>query len=150
MPTLHARGSDGTVAIFTGADDVIDNPLSDLSRVLFHSALQYPSVISTTDTSITLPERICTSPIAPFYDIHTLFAHGQAGTPFVFGYITNMSNVSLAGSVPTDSQASIYGRFVTLGSDAGNVVLHEQTVGQSITYAARGLTIRVHITDLLL
>ena len=150
MPTLFARGSDGVVAIFTGSDDVVSNPTADLSRVLFHSALEYPAVISITTQSIELPSRT-TTPATPVYAIHNLFAHGRGGIPFVFGIITNMGNLSLAGSVPVDGDPPFYGRFVTLGADGTNVVLHENTVGRSTTtYAARTLTVRVYITDLLL
>jgi len=150
MPTLFARGSDGVVCIYNGADDVVSHPTGDLSRVLFHSSLEYPSVISTTDTSVNLPART-TSPSAPVYTIHNLFAHGRAGIPFIFGYITNLSNLNLAGSVPLDGDPPFYGRFVTMGADATNVVLHEHTVGRSTTtYAARSMSIRVHVTDLLL
>jgi hypothetical protein len=148
MATLFARGSDGTACIFNGSNNVVDNPLVDLSRVLFHSNLDYPSVISTQDRSITLPARTTT----PFYTIHTLFAHGRPGIPFVFGYITSLSNLSLAGSVPLDFRVLFHGRFVTLGANGSNVVLHEMSSGLtgSTTYDARSLTIRVHVTDLLL
>lgn len=150
MPTLFARGSDGVVAIFNGADDVVSSPTTDLSRVLFHSDLEYPSVIDTQDDIVNLPERT-TTPATPVYTIHNLFAHGRAGIPFVFGIITNMGNLSLAGSVPVDGDSPFYGRFVTLGADGTNVVMHEHTVGRSTrTYAARTLNVRVYITDLLL
>src|SRR5690606_28675325 len=148
MTTLFSRGSDGTTCIYNGSNNVVDNPKGDLSRVLFHSDLDYPSVISTRDVSVTLPARTTT----PFYTYHTLFAHGRPGIPFVFGYILNMGNLSLAGSVPLDFRVLFHGRFVTLGANATHVVLHEMSSGVngSTTYDARSLTIRVHVTDLLL
>lgn len=150
MPTLKVRGSDGTVCIYNGSDNVVDNPLIDLSRVLFHSNLDYPAVIATSNVNVTLPSRT-TSPAAPFFTIHTLFSHGRPGIPFVFGYITNMGNLSLAGSVPVDSDIPFYGRFVTLGANGSSVVLHENTIGRATTtYGARTLNIRIHVTDLLL
>lgn len=146
MPTLHARGSDGTVAIFNGADDVIDNPLADLSRVLFHSSLQYPAIVSEHDITVPLPAR-STSSFTPI----PLFAHGKSGTPFVLGYIANLANVPLAGSVPIETFDFMYGRFVTLGADATNVILHDGYILPSAgTYPARTLNLRIFITDLLL
>ena len=145
MPRLFARGSDGVVCIHTGADDVVDNPLSDLSRVLFHSSLEYPSVIATYTPTVVLPVRSG----AQAYALHTLFAHGLAGIPFVLGYISNMSNVSLAGSVPVDGNANWMGRWVTLGANSTNVVLNEDTLGSG-AYASRTLNLVIHVTDLLL
>ena len=57
MPRLFARGSDGVVCIHTGSDDVVADPTLDLSRVLFHSSLLYPSLTQTITTTITLPNR---------------------------------------------------------------------------------------------
>ena len=65
----------------------------------------------------------------------------------MLGYISNMSNVSLAGSVPVDGSASWMGRWVTLGANSTNVVLNEDTLG---AYAARTLNMVIHVTDLLL
>lgn len=145
MPRLFARGSDGVVCIHTGADDVVDNPTSDLSRVLFHSSLDYPAIIATYTPSVTLPAW---SLGRPFYNLHNLFAHGRPGIPFVLGYISNMSNIGLSGSVPVDSVPNYYARWVTLGANATNVVLHEDNdpgVG-----TARTLNLVIHVTDLLL
>lgn len=149
MPRLFARGSDGVVCIHTGDDDVVDDPFVDLSRVLFHSDLEYPSIIATYTPSVTLPARSSNT----YQDAtHTLFAHGQAGIPFVLGYISNMSNVALAGSVPVDLDTSSgFGRWVDLGADATNVVLHEQSVVKSGgSLSSRGLNLVVYVTDLIL
>lgn len=147
MPTLHARGSDGTVAIFNGAEDVIDNPLADLSRVLFHSSLEYPAIVSEHDITVPLPAR----PTSSFTPI-PLFAHGKAGTPFVLGYIANLANVPLAGSVPIETGGFMYGRFVALGADAVHVILHDASIKSPAAsgYQARTLILKIFITDLLL
>lgn len=145
MPRLFARGSDGVVCIHTGSDDVVDDPTIDLSRVLFHSDLDYPTVTTIYTPSISLPAR-STSPV---YAQHTLFAHGLAGTPFVLGYISNMSNLPLVGSVPVDGQSAVFGRFVTLGANATNVILYEETVISAVL-SARTLDMVIYVTDLLL
>lgn len=148
MPRLHARGSDGVVCIHTGSDDVVDNPLLDLSRVLFHSSLQYPAVIATLTATITLPaiganvERNV---------VHTVGAHGQPGTPFVLGYISNLSNRPLAGHVPLDVINDGFARWVILGANATNVIVDEYTLASSTTgYAARSIDVVALVTDLLL
>lgn len=150
MPTLRADGSTGIVCIYNGSDNVVANPNADLSRVLFHSDLLYPVVISSQSGSTTLSAVGGNQGINRTY---TLFAHGQNGIPFVLGYVSNLapSNVALAGSVPTDIQTNGFGRWVTLGADATNVYLHEQTVTRSGTsLGSRSLNWVVFITDLLL
>lgn len=147
MPRLFARGSDGVVCIHTGADDVVSTPTADLSRVLFHSNLDYPSIVSTHTTSVTLPARTAIT-----YANFDLFAHGQAGTPFIIGYITNLAAVpvTFAGSVPVDAIAnSWFARWVTLGANSTHVVLNESTI-PSLGLPARTLNITVLVTDLLL
>lgn len=149
MPRLFARGSDGTVCIHTGADDVVGNPYVDLTRVLFHSALLYPSVVYESGPwSVTLPALSSNDVRYSTYDV---FAHGRPGTPFVLGYINNLSNVALAGSVPVDALSGGFGRFVTLGADATYVRLHEASVvTNGLSLDARELLITVFVTDLLL
>jgi hypothetical protein len=148
MPTLFARGSDGVVCIYTGSNDVVSSPTSDLSRVLFHSSLEYPAILTTTTLSVTLPARTSNT----YQDAtHTLFAHGRAGIPFVLGYISNMSNVALAGSVPVDMAGNGLGRWVDLGADTTNVILHEQSVvGNGLSMASRTLDLVIYVTDLIL
>ena len=62
------------------------------------------------------------------YNAFNLFRHGKAGTPFVLGYISNLGNVPLAGSVPIGTNDTVYGRFVTLGADATWVILHDASI----------------------
>lgn len=153
MPRLFVRGSDGVVCIHTGADNVVNAPTADLSRVLFHSSLEYPALIRTQTATVTLKGRL-TNTVAR--TTHTLFAHGQAGTPFVLGYIANLGNVSLAGTVPIEVYSGGFGRFVTLGADATNVLLHENTTipntlpGGALNTADVSLSMVIFVTDLLL
>ena len=145
MPRLFARGSDGVVCIHTGSDDVVANPLLDLSRVLFHSDLLYPSVIDTIDFSVTLPARAGRGG-----QVLKPAAHGQPGIPFVQAYITNLGNLSVAGSLPvqTESGASHSMRLVDIGADATDLVLSEFYFCNSL--AAITLDVRVLVKDLLL
>lgn len=153
MPRLFARGSDGVVCIHTGADDVVNTPTADLSRVLFHSALEYPALIRTEPVTKTLDGRLTNTVLLT---THTLFAHGRPGTPFVAGYITNLGNVALAGTVPIEVYSNGFGRFVTLGADATNVLLHEYTTipntlpGGALNTASISLSMVIYVTDLLL
>lgn len=150
MPTLLADGTSGVVCIYNGADDVVANPNADLSRVLFHSSLLYPTVISQQSGSTTLPAVGEKQSVNTTY---TLFNHGTAGTPFVLGYISNLAavNVALAGSVPTDMGADGFSRWVTLGADNTRVYLHLQTVTRSgVSFGSRSLNWVVYVTDLIL
>jgi hypothetical protein len=145
MPRLFARGSDGVICIHTGNDDVVDDPLTDLSRVMFHSDLEYPAIIAEHAVSVTLPARSGVQA----YQTHNLLAHGRPGIPFVLGRIANMGSRPLVGTVPVDGQPNWFGRFVTLGADATHVRLHENTIGSG-AYAARTIDLVVYVTDLIL
>lgn len=158
VPKLMADGVTGSVAVYT-VDDIdptdrepLDDPLGHLSRVLFHSDLYYPTITTKYTGTLSLPSRGANvgpeNPVA-----HTLFAHGLAGQPLVFGRLMNLSglNVSLAGSVPVQTSNYGYGRWLTLGADATNVVLSEifhthLTAGVSAT----SVDWEVWVTDLLL
>lgn len=125
MVRLVARG-DGVVCIHEGADDVVSDPLADLSRVRFHSSLDYPAVVDVRDGSTALPSLTANTTRITTYN---LFAHGRPGIPMVLGYIKNFGNgfVPLAGSVPLAMSSGLPTQFVTLGADATNVKLHEYT-----------------------
>lgn len=155
---FRARASDARVAIYTGADDVFTNPLADLSRVLFHSDLDYPHIISIHTGTVTLPAM---SADTRRDAVTNLFAHGKAGTPMVFGLLTNLggADIALQGSVPVAMNPYGFGRWVTLGANTTHVLMHEQSVAQvfaSITpatgngYAALTLNWKVYMTDTLL
>jgi len=131
MTTLRfkADGSDGRVAIYTGADDdPFDEPLDNLSRVLFHSELLYPAIISEQSGTLNLPSRGANSETVAS---HTLFAHGQSGTPLVIGYATlDSTRVPLAGSVPVQFNARGWARWIALGADGTNVKMAESCFTQ--------------------
>lgn len=148
MTRLFARGSDGVVCIHTGSDNVVDTPTADLSRVLFHSSLQYPSVIATLTATISLP-AVSTNQARNV--VHTVGAHGRAGTPFVLGYLSNVGNLPLAGHVPLDLSSGGFGRWVILGANATDVILDEYTLtSTTVSLSARDIDVVVLVTDLLL
>ncbi len=151
MPTLKARGSDGVVCIFDGAEDVVDDPLLDLSRVYFHSNLLYPKIVNKVSGSITLPaigtntERLA---------LYILFSHGLSpNQPIVFGYLTGLSvdKVSMDGSVPVQTNINGFAQWVILGADSTNVLLHENTITHQLAgFNAITLNYVVYITDTFL
>jgi hypothetical protein len=148
---LRARGSDGKVAIYRGPDDApFTNPLANLSRVLFHSDLQYPTIIGQVSGSITFPARG-----ANLLDRATqvMFAHGRPGFPMVLGQFNNLDGqvVTMAGSVPVQMDPFGFARMVTLGADASNVIMHENFVTHvTAGFPAITLNWTVYILDVLL
>jgi hypothetical protein len=158
---LKADGT-GTVAIYTFGDGVPENdlpfttPLSDLSRLRFHSNLLTPSIVSTITASFVLPALPANTSINTK---HTLVAHNQPGTPLILGQLTNVGGgIALAGSIPLSmgTVADNFGayRWITLGADSTNIVLHENSDTLSATQAAPPgaitLNITVDVFDLLM
>lgn len=122
---FKARGSDGRVAIYTGTDDdPFDAPLSNMSRVLFHSELLYPTIIGETSGTLSLPGRGAN---IEGDTSHILFAHGQSGTPLVIGYATlGGVRVGLCGSVPLQTTSEGWSRWIALGADGTYVRMAEK------------------------
>jgi hypothetical protein len=85
----------------TAPDDApLSAPLSNLSRVKFHSDLTYPSIVDTRTVTVTVPGA---SPGADVSGTLLLFSHGRTGTPLVFGHINSfrgIAKIPLSGSVP--------------------------------------------------
>ena len=74
--TLTARGSDGMVAIHEpGAN--LDNPLSNLNNIYFHSGLDYLQVVQTHTFLLTLPYSSGAN------TLHHLLDHGLGYRPMV-------------------------------------------------------------------
>lgn len=116
-------------AVYEGADDVFSDPFSDISRVRFHSDFQYPSITEIVTGSVTLPAIAADT---QRYHTYELYEHGVGGHPFVTGMFTDYPasgvNVAMEGSVPVYGDIYGFARWLTLGSDDENVILHEQTI----------------------
>jgi hypothetical protein len=140
----------GTMAIYTvdsvAPDDLpFSTPLSYLSRVRFHSGLRTPRIISANTYSVTL-SAIATNSVTR--NTYTVAAHGQSGTPLIFGSIPALG-ISMCGTVPILA-TSAPTRFITLGADATNIVLHEEVVSAAIGLSATTISLNVKICDFMI
>ena len=156
-PKLMADGAAGKVAVFMVDENnptdrtLLDDPTSDLSKVLFHSDLLYPIITTKYSGTLNLPAR----PANSDGDVvaHDLFAHGLAGQPLVFGRMTNVGDgtVPLAGSVPVQTQSFGMARWLSLGADATNVRIAERWhTHRSEGFAAMSINWEVWVTNLFL
>ena len=155
---LRYKGTD--VAIYTVPtvgvvdDGPLTTPLSNLSRIKFHSGLAYPKVITTFATTLSLP-AVSGTPLRTAS--YALFSHGIVGQPWVLGKITAFGEpVAFVGSVPVQ-QVSVYGRFLALGADATTVWVYEYSPMQGnagsdvwTTHPAIDVPIEVYVTDEIL
>lgn len=152
----------GAVAIYTVPsetstdDDPFTDPLDHVSRLLFHSALPAPAIIkisgsATTTGTINAPSLGANEAEVVKYD---LFAHGQAGTPMVFGRLTIGSDtVPMCGSIPIGigtSSITGLGRWAHLGADETNVIIDIGSISGPSGLAAVDLDWEVYVTDFLL
>lgn len=157
--TRKLKYSGGTLAVYQVDSLAIDDapftaPLSNLSRVEFHSDLDYLAIASIQTGTLSLPSRSGTT--AGTYR-HNLFAHGLGYQPLVMGHLVNFEgyNTPLLGTTPIRTpidrvlpatQADI--RTVQLGADSTYVYLHEYMllVSTSLTYPAVDLDWRIMVT----
>lgn len=164
---LRFKVSGGKVGIYdnSAGDAPLTAPLSHLSKVKFHSDLDYIQVIDVRTVTLSLPAR---SNFRSATATYNLFAHGRPGQPFVLGKLNvNGVPVGFTGSVPVHNgltpsmQSAGYptgylGRWLALGADTANVIVYEYAVASWVnesineTYPAMSIPITVHVTDELL
>lgn len=165
------RCASGKVAIWDGSynDDPFVNPVANLSRVKYHSSLDYVRVVRVINRTITIPRIPATgsgqSDPGSRVQSYTLGTHGQPGTPFIVGIIrVDGDPMAFTGSVLVHHSAGTnstindsFGRFLALGADATNMYLHEYAVqvgskqtGVWETRPAQTFNLTLNITDVLL
>lgn len=160
------RIAGGKAAIWDGATDMLpfSAPRSYLSRVKFHTDLDYDGAVSVWDSTISLPSR---NVLSQTYNI-TLFAHGQAGTPYVEAAIQIGGQwTRVAGHLPIAVSGRGFFRAICIGADATNVIMTDFVVASNAytqpgvggvdviytgneTYAAQSLPAKVYVMDTLL
>lgn len=159
---LKADVASGRIAVYdytAGDDGPFVAPLSNLSRVKFHSDL---GVIGRTDTRTgTLSLGATAYNVYGQTNVHNLFAHGvSGGVPYVEGRITSLAgsgvNIPLVGSVPVD-HTEIGGcvRVLHLGADGTYVRIVEKYFtryndGRFSPFGALSISWEVWVTDMVL
>ena len=147
MANKHFRAKDGKVAVWTGSDFApFDDPLGNLSRVLFHSDLLYPAIIAEVSGTLNLPARSGNTTGVNGYN---LFAHGRSGTPLVLGYVTvNGARRRIAGSYPLQRQSVGFARWLSVGATDSYVRMAETwTCEYNSSYAAISVSWRVFVLE---
>ncbi len=149
MPTLKADGNTGVVAIYDGADDVLADPLVDITRVHFHSALNYIGVKDIIRVNFTLPAS--SSSLQQSYAVG---AHGQPGQPLVFPILRGWGgrDLPLMGSVFLSIRPYGFHRTLAGGADATDLYLHQELMvgAGTSSWAAQPVTVDFFVTDRLL
>lgn len=157
---LRYTSAAGALAIYdvtvgSENDTPLTSPLSDLSRLHFHTGLTYPATIATyTGTincaAVTNQSGATTTTV--------IAAHGRAGIPYVEGKISIAGNwVPFAGSVPVDQQSGSpssrrsFARFLHLGADATNIVITDYSLTHSAApgFSATSFSYVIYLTDML-
>lgn len=156
--TLKADGNTGKVAIFSGSSDVFNNPFIDLSRVHFHSDLQYLNNLQSLSTYVTLPAVPINT--ADSFRTYTLFSNINLVNSFlsiridntpIFG--TSMSiypmwNKPVSGG--TNSKRYI-GFTWTRNSSSSNINLIEyySNPSQNTILSQQSFTVNVNVIKLV-
>jgi hypothetical protein len=141
MVAKRFRVADGKAAIWIGPGDMLPfvAPLSHLSRVKFHSDLDYLPIVKVLDYTVNLPSIPASGSgqgssgtgrrgLRTF--LYPLGKHGMGFTPFCVGELT-MSGTPIAfvGSIPVAQTANDrYARWLSLGFDATNITAYEYSV----------------------
>lgn len=143
---LTAIGTTGRVAIAEPTAN-LDNPLSNLGSIYFHSALDYFSVVAVLTGTLNLPQRNANaSDVSSAYGstIYNLGSHGIGYNPLLFGAITNTGQ-SLVGETPIQAAGLASIRTITLGADAWNVYVREIFLNKDVTFSAVSVPYQVFV-----
>ncbi len=151
---------DGKVALWTGGTDdaPFTNPRGNIDRVSFHSDFDYPKIIQVRSVTLSMPAM---PENAVREHTYNLFAHGRPGFPYILGVATiGGVKVPLAGHVPAQVLVSAlwgglptdqWARWIALGSDGTNVVVHEYgRTPLTVAASAVSVPVTIYITDELL
>lgn len=119
--TFTARGADGLVAIHEpGAD--LDNPLSNLQNIYFHSGLDYLNIVAVVNINLTLPAYGNGAIMNGMTQLHNIYSHGMGRACLVLGRRKDTQE-ALTGSSPVSTSASGANGKIAVGSDATNVYI---------------------------
>lgn len=174
---FRANGNIGRVAIYEDSDDAPwDFPLAHPSRVRFHSGLAYPARIATISGTLSLPGRQQSAfPMGFGFVGHVLGAHNRPGIPMIEGKWLAAGDGAVdlpaIGSVPVQWQSGIGGipqtsgttvqttgstsgcwRWLTIGANATNILVHEGYAAPVTPYflPAMSINYEIHILDKIL
>lgn len=153
---LRYTAAAGALAIYdvtTGSenDNPLSSPLSEPSRLHFHTGLTYPATIATYTGTINLGVVAANGSA----EVTTVIAaHGRAGTPYVEGKLAIGANtVPFAGSVLVVQGSGLgdsFGRFLSLGANSSNILIHEYSVAYSgVGFSATSFSYTIYLTDAL-
>lgn len=106
--TLTARGSDGLVAIHEAGAN-IDDPVSNLEKIYFHSHLDYLSILSMHEVTVR----------SSHFGLTELFSH-NLGRPVMFIAVNKLTGDILGGTTVLYSTARYVSAF-NLASDNNKI-----------------------------
>lgn len=145
MVAKRFRVADGKAAIWIGPGDMLPfiTPLLYLSRVKFHSDLDYLPIVKVSDYTVNLPSIPAsgsgqgssgTGRRGLRTNLYTLGPHGMGFTPFCVGELTlSGAPIAFVGSIPVAQIANDrYARWLSLGFDATNVTAYEYSVQRGV------------------
>lgn len=159
----------GQAAIYdqsTNGDLPLTAPLSYLDDLKWHNELEHIGIVEIRDYTVNLAATNASSYSPPYTNTHVIDTHDQPFEPFVYGYVTLPGGVirtfSMHAAISRASYPSelagikrhAFLRFVSLGVDGSNIVLHEWARdvfwSSGTHHAAMTIGLRVFITDLSL
>ena len=145
---LYASGISGIVSISEG-DANINNPLSNLNKIYFHSSLDYLKIRNVVTGTLSLPQRVFSRSDASsafgnsIYNVHT---HNLGYVPLVYGRIQNTS-APLVGDTLIQEGGTCNIRSLVVGSDSVAIYIREVYVNKDTTYPAISIPYTIYVFE---
>jgi len=143
---LTAYGSNGKVAIHEPYAD-LDNPLSDLANIYFHSDLDYLSIVGVVSGTLSLPTRYASSSDvssaygSTIYNIHT---HNLGYTPLVVGSKRD-SKQPIVGDTLIQQGGTCNLRSILIGADNNYIYVRELYLNKDTTFSSINIPYTIYI-----
>lgn len=146
----------GHVAIYTGNDDApMSNPVAHIGgRLKFSTLLAYlpfvpAKMIVKTGSAISVPGNIGYTARSPMRRTIDLGAHGMAGVPFIYGFVTISGIIRpLCGTVPIHYSTGHGGTIHwTLGVSATRVFISEGRSYYNYAGVVQPTRVEVYVSD---
>lgn len=153
---LFARGSDGLVAIVEGGNDAyINDPINNLSNVLFHSNFNYMRIVGVYTGTVNFPYRANATQTSgggkkgtSTYDIPAsgsdIYSIGTHNLLYVPGAIAFMGTMQITPTYPLQTSGASM-RMISAKIDSYSVSIYEQwfTYGNALGAVSKDFTIYV-------
>jgi len=143
---LTAYGTNGKVAIHEPSAN-LDDPISNLSNIYFHSDLDYLSITKIVNGILSLPIRYASyseSSSAYGSTVYSIYQHSLGYTPLIVG-VRQDSKQPIVGDTLIQQGGACNLRSILIGSDNNYLYIRELYLNKDRTFSSIDIPYTIYI-----